>query len=190
MFRPMTVIMGRVITQAVNRWLHTAAGQVRTLVKSCGICGGQSGPGTSFLRVLRFPLPILNPPSAPQSPSYTIWAWYNRPVVAAVPSGLSLTPLRIKIKIMAIIVRRTKHTAHNTGRTQYRRPTLKEHDNRGDSHHDPNQSKNPFIFNKKYFKYQCLNHYKITRAHEAFIWSVDLLLLLVGAETCIGLLYH
>jgi hypothetical protein len=24
-----------------------------------------------------------------------IWGWYNRPVVAAVPSGLSLTPLRI-----------------------------------------------------------------------------------------------
>jgi hypothetical protein len=24
-----------------------------------------------------------------------IWGWYKRPVVAAVPSGLSLTPLRI-----------------------------------------------------------------------------------------------
>jgi hypothetical protein len=27
--------------------------------------------------------------------SSIIWGWYNRPVVAAVPSGLSLTPLRI-----------------------------------------------------------------------------------------------
>jgi hypothetical protein len=46
----------------------------------------------SFLRVLRFPLPIYIPPIAPQSPPSVIWGWYNRPVVAAVPSGLSLTP--------------------------------------------------------------------------------------------------
>jgi hypothetical protein len=39
------------------------------------------------------PLPIF----IPQSPSSIIWGWYNRPVVAAVPSGLSLTPLRIII---------------------------------------------------------------------------------------------
>jgi hypothetical protein len=32
---------------------------------SCGICGGQSGTGAGFLRVLRFPLPILIPPTAP-----------------------------------------------------------------------------------------------------------------------------
>jgi hypothetical protein len=30
-----------------------------------------------------------------QSPSFITWGWYNRPVVAAVPSGLSLTPLTI-----------------------------------------------------------------------------------------------
>jgi hypothetical protein len=30
-----------------------------------------------------------------QSPSSNIWGWYNRPVVAAVPNGLSLTSLRI-----------------------------------------------------------------------------------------------
>jgi hypothetical protein len=40
-------------------------------------------------------LPYFIPPIAPQSPSHIIWGWYNRPVVAAVPSGLSLTPLRI-----------------------------------------------------------------------------------------------
>jgi hypothetical protein len=27
-----------------------------------------------------------------------IWGWYSSPVVAAVPSGLSLTPLRMTIK--------------------------------------------------------------------------------------------
>jgi hypothetical protein len=43
-------------------------------------------------------MPIFIPPIAPQSPSSIIWGWYNRPVVAAVPSGLSLTPLRIKKK--------------------------------------------------------------------------------------------
>jgi hypothetical protein len=43
-----------------------------------------------------FPLPTFIPPIAPQSPSSIIWGWYKMPVVAAVPSGLSLTPLRIK----------------------------------------------------------------------------------------------
>jgi hypothetical protein len=68
--------------------------QVRARVWSCGICGGQSGAGAGFLPVLRFPLPIFIPSVTPQSPSSMIWGWYNRPVVAVVPSGLSLTPLR------------------------------------------------------------------------------------------------
>jgi hypothetical protein len=42
----------------------------------------------SFLRVLRFPLPILIPPTAPHSSSSTTRGWYSRPAVAAVPSGL------------------------------------------------------------------------------------------------------
>jgi hypothetical protein len=84
--------MGRAIAQAVSRWLPTAAARVW----SCGICGGQSGAGAGFLRVLRFPLPIFIPPIAPQSPSSIIWGLYNRPEMAAVPSGLSPTPLIIK----------------------------------------------------------------------------------------------
>jgi hypothetical protein len=35
--------------------------------RSCGICGAQSGTGAGFLRVFRFPLPILIPPTAPYS---------------------------------------------------------------------------------------------------------------------------
>jgi hypothetical protein len=49
------------------------------------ICGGQSGAGAGFLRVLRFPLPIFIPPISPQSPSPVTRGWYNRPVVAAIP---------------------------------------------------------------------------------------------------------
>jgi hypothetical protein len=71
---------GRGIAQAVSRRLPTAAAQVRAQVRSCGTCGGQSGTGVGFLRVLRFPLPILIPPIAPQSPSSIIRSWYNRPV--------------------------------------------------------------------------------------------------------------
>jgi hypothetical protein len=80
---------------AVSHWLPTAAVRVRARVRSCGIWGGQKGTGTGFLRVLRFPLPIFIPPIAPQTPSFIIWGWDNRPVVATVPSGL--TPLIIII---------------------------------------------------------------------------------------------
>jgi hypothetical protein len=60
-----------------------------------GICGGQSGAEVGFLRVLRSPLPVFILQIAPQSPASIKWGWYDRPVVAAVPSGLSLSPLRI-----------------------------------------------------------------------------------------------
>jgi hypothetical protein len=73
------IVAGRAIAQAVSRWLPRATAQVRALVRSCGICGGQSDTGAGFLRVLRFPLPILIPPIAPQSSSI-IRGWYNRPV--------------------------------------------------------------------------------------------------------------
>jgi hypothetical protein len=100
---PSTLPKGRAITQAVSCWLPTAAARGRTRVWSCGICGGQIGAGAGFLRVLRFPLPIFIPPIALQSSSSIIWGLYNRPVVAAVPSGLSPTPLIIIIIIIIII---------------------------------------------------------------------------------------
>jgi hypothetical protein len=58
---------GRAIAQAVSRWFPTAAARVRFWVWSSGICGGQSGAGANFLRVLRFPLPIFIPPNSPSS---------------------------------------------------------------------------------------------------------------------------
>jgi hypothetical protein len=80
------------MAQAVSRRLPTAAVRVRAQVRSCGICGGPSCTGAGSLRVIRFPLPISIPPRAPQSSPSIIWGWCNRPVLAAVPSGLRLTP--------------------------------------------------------------------------------------------------
>jgi hypothetical protein len=85
--------VGRAIAQAVSRWLPITATQIRAQVRSRGICGGQSGIGAGFLRLLRFPLPISIPLIAAQSPPSITWGGHSRPVVAAVPSGLSLTPL-------------------------------------------------------------------------------------------------
>jgi hypothetical protein len=55
--------LGRAVAQAVIRWLPTAAARVRVRA-ACGFCGGQSGTGAGFLRVLRFPLQII-PPISP-----------------------------------------------------------------------------------------------------------------------------
>jgi hypothetical protein len=55
---------GRAVAQGVSRWLPTAAARIRVRA-ACGVCGGQSGIGAGFLRVLRFPLPIIPPISPP-----------------------------------------------------------------------------------------------------------------------------
>jgi hypothetical protein len=56
-------MVGSAIAQAVSRRLSTATARVR----SCEICGGQGATGAGFLRVRRFPLPILIPPTATHS---------------------------------------------------------------------------------------------------------------------------
>jgi hypothetical protein len=80
MFYDIGLIHGRAIPQAVSLRLPTAAAQVRAQVRKCEICGGQSGTGAAFLQVLRFPLPLLIPPTAPHSSSSVIRGWYNRPI--------------------------------------------------------------------------------------------------------------
>jgi hypothetical protein len=54
---------GRAVAQAVSHWLPTAAARVRVRAAR-GVCGGQSGTGAGFLRVLLFPLPIIPPISS------------------------------------------------------------------------------------------------------------------------------
>jgi hypothetical protein len=79
--------IGRAIAEAVSRWLPTTAARVQSRVWSSGICGGQSGVGAGFLRVLRFPLPFIpsNSPSSQSPEAGTIGQ-----EVADVPSGPSL----------------------------------------------------------------------------------------------------
>jgi hypothetical protein len=57
------VVEGHAVAQAVRRWLPTAAARVRVRA-ACRVCGGQNGTWAGFLRVLRFPLPII-PPISP-----------------------------------------------------------------------------------------------------------------------------
>jgi hypothetical protein len=61
--------IGRAIARTASRRLPTAEARVRAQVKSCVICCGRSDTGAGFLRVLRFPLPILIPPTSPHSSS-------------------------------------------------------------------------------------------------------------------------
>jgi hypothetical protein len=78
----------RAVAQGVSRWLPTAAARVRVR-EACGVCGGQSVSGAGFLRVLRFPLPIILPISPS---SYSPGAGTIGLLVAAVPSRPNWTP--------------------------------------------------------------------------------------------------
>jgi hypothetical protein len=71
------VTHGRYVAQAVSCRLPTTAARVRAQVRPCGICGEQSDTGAGFLRLLRFPLPILIPPPASHASSI-IRGRYNR----------------------------------------------------------------------------------------------------------------
>jgi hypothetical protein len=52
--------------------------------------------GQVFSEYFGLSLPIFIQPTAPQSSSSITWGWYNRQVMATVPSGLSITPRRIQ----------------------------------------------------------------------------------------------
>jgi hypothetical protein len=84
-------ISGRATAQAASRRLPKAAARNRARDTSRGICGGQSGTGVGFLRALRFPCQFsfhrLLHIHHLSSGDGTVGQ-----LVAAVPSGLSLTP--------------------------------------------------------------------------------------------------
>jgi hypothetical protein len=81
---------GPAIDQVVRLQFPTAAAQVQSQVRSCGVCDEQSGTGEAFLRVLWFPLPILIPLIAPHWSSSATGAIGQ--LLANITSGPSLTP--------------------------------------------------------------------------------------------------
>jgi hypothetical protein len=97
---------GCAIAQADSRRLLTAATLVPNQIRSCKICGGQSGGGVGFLRVFRLLLQILIPLTAPHSSSITQCS-YNRPIT----SGLSLTPPEggSQLKLRVVMLPRLKY---------------------------------------------------------------------------------
>jgi hypothetical protein len=50
--------MGHAVSPAVSHQLQTVVARVWACVRSCEICGRQSGTGAGFLQKLRFPLPL------------------------------------------------------------------------------------------------------------------------------------
>jgi hypothetical protein len=87
------LLQGRTIAQAVSRLLPTAAARVRARVRSCGICGGQSGSAAGFLRVFGFLCQFTFHRLLHNHRHHlSSWAGTIGQTVAAVPGGLSLTP--------------------------------------------------------------------------------------------------
>jgi hypothetical protein len=82
---------GRTIAQAVSRWLPTAAAQVRARVRACGICGGQMTLGQVFSGYFGFPCQSLFHQLLHNHHHLSSGAGTIGQLVAAVPSGLSLT---------------------------------------------------------------------------------------------------
>jgi hypothetical protein len=82
---------GSAIAQPVSRQLPTSAARVRAQVRSCGICGGQSGTEAGFSEYFDFPCQfsfhrLLH------THHLSSGAGIIGQIVADVPSGLSLTP--------------------------------------------------------------------------------------------------
>jgi hypothetical protein len=75
------------------RLQHDAVSQLRRPSTS-GICGGKSGAGAGFLRVLRFPLPIFIPPNSlsSESPGAKVVDVPNGPSMDSTPTPWLFSP--------------------------------------------------------------------------------------------------
>jgi hypothetical protein len=78
-YLPCTVCHGRAMTQAFSLWVLTTKARVCAPVSPCEICGGQSGTGIGFLRVLRFS-PVIIIPLCLFMLIYHLGDMNNRPV--------------------------------------------------------------------------------------------------------------
>jgi hypothetical protein len=78
---------GLAIAQAISR-------PGSTQVKTCGICGRQSGTGEDVLRVRPFHLPILNPSNSPYSS--IIRGWYDGSIGGRRTKWTQSHPMKIK----------------------------------------------------------------------------------------------
>jgi hypothetical protein len=83
---------GCALVQAVSRRLPTAAGRVRTVVKSYDIYVREIDTGAGFFRVLQFPLPISYHRLLHTYRHLSSMAGTVGQEEADVPSGLSLSP--------------------------------------------------------------------------------------------------
>jgi hypothetical protein len=85
-------LLGRAVAHTGSHRLPTAGSRVRARVKSCNVCGGQSGTGAGFLRVLRFVLPLIHPTNCSTIITIITQGWYSRPINGRSNSGLGSTP--------------------------------------------------------------------------------------------------
>jgi hypothetical protein len=95
------VVGGHAIAQVVSCWLPTAVVRVRSQVRSCGICGGQSGSGAGFSKYFGFPCQFSFH-RLPHTHHHHLLSGAGTigQTVADVPGGLSLTPPQeIKYKL-------------------------------------------------------------------------------------------
>jgi hypothetical protein len=83
------------VARAISRRLPTAKARVRALTMSFGIYSGQNINGACFLRILRFPLPLIH--STNCSAVITIYhsGWYDRSISGRSNSGLGSIPAPI-----------------------------------------------------------------------------------------------
>jgi hypothetical protein len=86
---------GRAIAQVVSCWLPTVVAQAQNRSGHVGFVVDKVALGQFLLKYFGSPANIH---STNCSTISIIWGWYNRPVVATITSGVSLTPLRIITK--------------------------------------------------------------------------------------------